>query len=1065
MSIKIWNEDLVLHISSSYDLKNFHPNKYDDFLDRLCWNREYQKEAIKVACIYMLGWKYKNLEELAEENYNKNSSLREKYENIKTFKNKLQLKEKLSSNIDLATGTGKSFVIYWIAQIMLCEWKIDKVLVLCPSVTIENGLTKKFKELASRKDLKDLLPKESSYKNLRIIQAVQTIENGDICIENIHSTYKNTKSAIWDSILWIWEKVLVLNDESHHIFSKENKDLKKWYEFLSDVDFNFKYIVWFTGTPYIENEYFCDVIYRYDILKWIENKFIKDVAYIKDSEIKIDTETRLQIIFQKHNQNKQKYYKIKPITIFVSKDINNCEIDKKIIIDYLVKNENISQVEAEKRVLIVTSSPKHTDNLEILKTVNQSSNPVEWICSVAMLTEGWDVPNVFQIVPSEEKAFNSKLLISQVIGRWLRIPEEYKWEKLSVTILNHTKFSENILHLVDEILEKEEKIYTYPVSQKVAYNFPLYNLEYSNEAIVQIKDEYQKKDFKKLKTEWITLFSEEINREFQITFTSFWWDEKDETMKIHKHIISIDELAFEIYNKIQSWGIELEAKWVNTDDVDEFDQKTIKNIIEISLKKSGNDSITKELATRILMWFWTINRFWNKNIRYQKAPKNTIKLDIFDIWKSWVSVSNFKNWKWYLFFDENSFLFSEEKDIESLKYLEENSLRKSFKEVKNSYLFKTPFNILFASSHPENTFIDLLIDDQNESYIDAFFKSKDRGFYDFSYTWRKWEHPKIDNFNPDFFIKSGENVLVIEIKWNETSKEYSTDFIKNKAKYFQAVKHFEKLNTLLQEKWIHQKYYFHFCSPNDYKTLFRYLKNGNIHIFKSKIEDAFELSQLQDEELKWLKDYNLKVLETFNNSQLKDIFWEKWDLLEDQSKIFLTTAEKNYFDNQNNTEYSFPWLELIKTFELELKNKVFDKIREDEDISLSIIDEEQNKPQNKKQVIDYFNLGSNYLDLWSMENLLKKNNSLQNYLEKNFSNYEFFLKTNPQNWKIVSNGEYEKITDTFYNDVPNMIALLRLKYRNENTHWEKIMKKEDFEELRNILLYWKWILVQLMSKI
>jgi len=35
----------------------------------------------------------------------------------------------------------------------------------------------------------------------------------------------------------------VINDESHHIFSAENKDLKKWYEFLSDTDFNFKYIV------------------------------------------------------------------------------------------------------------------------------------------------------------------------------------------------------------------------------------------------------------------------------------------------------------------------------------------------------------------------------------------------------------------------------------------------------------------------------------------------------------------------------------------------------------------------------------------------------------------------------------------------------------------------------------------------------------------------------------------------------------------------------------------------------------------------------------------------------
>jgi hypothetical protein len=36
-----------------------------------------------------------------------------------------------------------------------------------------------------------------------------------------------------------------------------------------------------------------------------------------------------------------------------------------------------------------------------------------------MLSEGWDVKNVFQIVPHEERAFNSKLLIAQVLGRGL----------------------------------------------------------------------------------------------------------------------------------------------------------------------------------------------------------------------------------------------------------------------------------------------------------------------------------------------------------------------------------------------------------------------------------------------------------------------------------------------------------------------------------------------------------------------------------------------------------------------------------------------------------------------
>jgi len=74
-------------------------------------------------------------------------------------------------------------------------------LVLCPSITIEEGLTKKFKDLATNADLKRLLPKKAGIKNPRILQADKTIEAGDVCIENIHSTYKNTKSAIEDSLL------------------------------------------------------------------------------------------------------------------------------------------------------------------------------------------------------------------------------------------------------------------------------------------------------------------------------------------------------------------------------------------------------------------------------------------------------------------------------------------------------------------------------------------------------------------------------------------------------------------------------------------------------------------------------------------------------------------------------------------------------------------------------------------------------------------------------------------------------------------------------------------------
>ena len=53
----------------------------------------------------------------------------------------------------------------------------------------------------------------------------------------------------------------------------------------------------------------------------------------------------------------------------------------------------------------------------------KDTNPVEWIVSVAMFSEGWDVKNVFQIYPHEKRAFNSKLLIAQVLGRVIPVQD------------------------------------------------------------------------------------------------------------------------------------------------------------------------------------------------------------------------------------------------------------------------------------------------------------------------------------------------------------------------------------------------------------------------------------------------------------------------------------------------------------------------------------------------------------------------------------------------------------------------------------------------------------------
>ncbi len=84
---------------------------------------------------------------------------------------------------------------------------------------------------------------------------------------------------------------------------------------------------------------------------------------------------------------------------------------------------------------------------------------MEFVFAVNKLSEGWDVDNVFQIVPMEEKIFNSKLLISQVLGRGMRIPRDVPNGPIQqtypeLTVTNHDKFADHIKELVDSGLPR-----------------------------------------------------------------------------------------------------------------------------------------------------------------------------------------------------------------------------------------------------------------------------------------------------------------------------------------------------------------------------------------------------------------------------------------------------------------------------------------------------------------------------------------------------------------------------------------------------------------------------------
>jgi type III restriction enzyme len=849
--------DLVLQVNKNYDPARLDLAAWDRYLDLLCDNRQYQKESIQKAIIYLASGLYHDINALAKENWEKSLELQERYKTVSDYEAQLQLPGKLAGTIDLATGTGKSYVMYGIAQIMLSQGLVDRVLVLCPSLTIEAGLLEKFRNLAQDSYLLKAIPSERKYKNPAIKSADVTIKEGDICIENIHAVYDKTGSSIKDSFWGQGQRTLVLNDEAHHIYNtiegrdEKSKSLKKWKEFLQNDEYGFKYILGFTGTAYIDDEYFNDVIYRYSLREAVNDFVVKSVDYVSKND-DADDDIKFQEIYDNHVQNRNLLRKIKPLTILVTKDIKRAKELTCDLVDFLAKKEQCDVEEINKKVLIVTSANEHKANVRALKDVDKKSTPIEWIVSVSMLTEGWDVKNVFQIVPWEDRAFNSKLLIAQVLGRGLRVPLEYQTPQQKVRVFNHDAWSRNIKALVDEILEIEMKLISNPLQDgdRDKYHFDLYQIDYTKEPKPKISDK-KPREFDYTKG-FIVLQSQVEEKEKEAEYTDLSGKVQAKNTLIQYNTCSIDEVVQKILQVLQDR--EWEGKVLKLPLGDYAKDKMppreeLTKIIRTSMDRVGikGDRLIEKNKIKIENSFNTLLRKMGKTTVYEKTVKEPFIISTQKVGAESLAVGNLRRTS-TVFYSSN---YSKELSIEQSEILnaviEDESFLKSANKEINTFLFKTPLDIVFTRSEPERKFVERLCKQEMSLKIEAWIKSRDSGFYkiDYSITSVAGKHSKTQSFNPDFFIKIKANdyayFIVVEIKAdNDDSDE-------NKAKYKYAKQHFSCLNAELESRSIKQKYYFHFLSPTDYDTFFKYLDNGELIAgkFRGELEDKLEADSIQ----------------------------------------------------------------------------------------------------------------------------------------------------------------------------------------------------------------------------
>lgn len=819
-------DDLVLPVSSSYDPERIDLGAYEDFIDAVVAGRDYSKQAILTALRFMSSGRYRDCRHLAEEAFNSTPALERRYVTLNRLLERLPFPDKLACTLDLATGTGKSYVMFCLARIMLNENLVNRVLVLCPSLTIESGLIDKFDALLADSDLTALLPETKGTRLPERVDATSTIKEGQICIENIHAVYEATGSSIADSFEGQGGSALVLSDEAHHIYSPGDTKLKRWREFIADPVYDFRYHVGLSGTCYVGNDYFADVVFRYSIRDAINDRWVKDVFYVSRDESTTD-DARFQKLQQQHETNRRAFKPLKPLTIAVTKNIKASEELGQALVEFLARQ--VPRAEAEAKVLVVTSSPKHTKNVARLTTVDDPSNPVEWIVSVSMLTEGWDVKNVFQIYPHEKRAFNSKLLVAQVLGRGLRRPDGLDAQP-RVFVFNHQRWAPEVEDLVAEVLDQETTIAQRPSDGRPVEHFDLHRLTYKEVPTgIEARTVEKPRDIKSLN----------LRPQRDAPESTEFLSVTDSDQKV-----VLTTLVRETYYPIGDVVADVRRRMLMHDKLTEgtlaaaYPKKRVETLIRDALSrlKVKGTEISQENRQLIMSAFGSLRQKTSRaGAEWAQEPDGVTTISTSEMGPVRERISGLTSHVG-LFWDELSAALGTQDDAAALKKAKAIEVPTFMRRIDNSFLFKSPVNVVTTSHKPERLFVERIVQPDNAAAVKAWVKAPDSGFYAIEYGFQPGGNgrSKRGQFNPDFFLlcEDVDEVIVVETKADDETSEV------NAGKLVFADAYFEKLNELLKPKRTKRVYQFHFLSPVDYDDFFAALRERTLGDFVSTLQAA-----------------------------------------------------------------------------------------------------------------------------------------------------------------------------------------------------------------------------------
>ncbi|MBU1628347.1 DEAD/DEAH box helicase family protein, partial [bacterium] len=351
----------------------------------------------------------------------------------------------------LATGVGKTRLMGAFITYLYLEKGIRNFFILAPGTTIYNKLVEDFSNPNNPKyvfqgisEFVQSPPRiitSDNYAEAR--QATLFTESVKINVFNIQRISSEMRGGKEPRIKRLSEylgesyfnylseldDLVVLMDESHHY--RADAGMRAINELKAVLGLEL------TATP-IDNKgnKFKNVVYEYSLAHGLRDGFLKDPAVatrrdfnpdqyknnpneldlIKlEDGIRIHEDTKVALdIYSRDTGNRL----VKPFVLVVAKDTTHANEIKDMI-----ESDRFFEGRYKGTVMEIHSNQRGSEkeeNVQKLIDLEKPENTIEIVIHVNMLKEGWDVTNLYTIIPL--RAANSQILTEQTIGRGLRLP-------------------------------------------------------------------------------------------------------------------------------------------------------------------------------------------------------------------------------------------------------------------------------------------------------------------------------------------------------------------------------------------------------------------------------------------------------------------------------------------------------------------------------------------------------------------------------------------------------------------------------------------------------------------